>query len=101
MVVRAAKAVAARRPKDFKHCAMNNYNRDLLVLYKDGAFNEDLLQREVECLHKILLQVERIDKFCLSHELVTRYRITPKTKAILKAVSHSALKPFHFLINKN
>ena len=36
---------------------MKNYNRDLLVLYKD-AYNDDLLQHEVENLHQILLRVE-------------------------------------------
>ena len=80
---------------------MKNYDRDLLVLYKADVYNDDLLQHEVECLHKILLQVERNDIFCIAHELVTRHRITDKTKSILKAISHLRLKPFHFLINKN
>ena len=80
---------------------MKNYDRDLLVLYKADVYSDDLLQHEVECLHKILLQVERNDIFCLAHELVTRNKITAKTKSILKAISHIKLKPFHFLINKN
>ncbi len=80
---------------------MKNYDRDLLVLYKAGKYNDDLLQREVESLHQILLQVERNDVFCRSHELVTRNRITSKTKSIIKAIGNLTLKPFHFLINKN
>ena len=80
---------------------MKNYDRDLLVLYKAGKYNDDLLQREVESLHQILLQVERNEVFCCAHELVTRNRITSKTKFILKAISNLNLKPFHFLINKN
>ena len=80
---------------------MENYNRDLLVLFKADVYSEDLLQYQVECLHKILLQVERNEVFCLAHELATRYRITSKTKAIMKAVKASRLKPFCFLINKN
>ena len=80
---------------------MKNYNRDLLLLYKTEVYNEDLLQQEVECLHKILLRVERNDMFCMAHELVTRSKITDKAKAILKAIRHSSLKPFHFLLNKN
>ncbi|MGN6166255.1 MAG: hypothetical protein ACTHOF_17115 [Flavisolibacter sp.] len=80
---------------------MKNYDRDLLLLYKTEIFSEDLLQHEVECLHKILLNVECKDRFCAAHELVTRSKITQKTKAILKAVKHSTLKPFYFLINKN
>ncbi|MGZ3846344.1 MAG: hypothetical protein ACXVBX_15025 [Flavisolibacter sp.] len=80
---------------------MKNYDRDLLVLYKADVYNEDLLQREVENLHQILLRVERSDIFSLSHELVTRTRITQKARAILRATRHLKLKPFRFLINKN
>ena len=80
---------------------MGKYNRDLLVLFKSNVYNEDLLQYEVECLHKILLRVEEEDIFCISHELVKRSKITQKAKAILKTIAHSNLKPFHFLINKN
>ena len=80
---------------------MKNYDRDLLVLYKADVFNEDLLQREVENLHQILLNVERSDIFCLAHELVTRNKITQKAKNILRATRHIRLKPFQFLINKN
>jgi len=80
---------------------MKSYDRDLLLLYKTDVFNEDLLQHEVECLHKVLVQVECNEIFCLSHELVTRSKITDRAKAILKAVQRSTLKPFHFLINKN
>lgn len=80
---------------------MKNYNRDLLLLYKEEEYNDDLIQYEVECLHRILMNVERPDVFCRSHELVTRCKITQKAKAILKATEWPELKPFHFLINKN
>jgi hypothetical protein len=80
---------------------MVNYNRDLLLLYKTDVFSEDLLQHEVEFLHQLLLNVESNQVFCNAHELVTRTRITSKTKSILKAVSRLTLKPFNFLINKN
>jgi hypothetical protein len=80
---------------------MKNYNRDLLLLYKDEVYNDDLLQKEVECLHEILMQVERNDVFCRTHELVTRTTITRKHKAILKAITWQELKPFHFLVSKN
>jgi hypothetical protein len=81
--------------------AMKNYDRDLLVLYKADVYNEDLLQREVESLHQILLRVERTENFCLVHELVTRNKITQKARSILKATRYLRLKPFQFLINKN
>jgi len=80
---------------------MKNYDRDLLVLYRAEGYDDDLLQREVESLHRILLQVERNEAFCTAHELVTRNKITSKAKAILKAIGQLHLKPFNFLINKN
>ncbi|HEU0110849.1 MAG TPA: hypothetical protein VFQ73_08235 [Flavisolibacter sp.] len=80
---------------------MKNYNRDLLILYNTEVFSDDLLQHEVECLHRILGGVECHQVFCAAHELVTRSKITGKAKLILKAIAHSSLKPFHFLINKN
>ena len=80
---------------------MGKYNRDLLVLFKSNVYNEDLLQFEVECLHKILLRVEEDEVFCMAHELARRSRITNKAKLILRAISDTKLKPFHFLINKN
>ena len=80
---------------------MKNYDRDLLVLYKADVYNEDLLQREVENLHQILLRVERTDIFCSVHELVTRNKITQKARSILKSTRQLKLKPFQFLINKN
>ena len=80
---------------------MKNYNRDLLLLYKEEVYNDDLLQKEVECLHEILMRVESNDVFCQAHELVTRHKITRKEKTIINAISWPELKPFYFLINKN
>ena len=80
---------------------MKNYDRDLLVLYKADWKNDDLLQHEVECLHRLLLQVENQDIFCTANELATRRGITNKKKNILKATKNLQLKPFYFLINKN
>jgi hypothetical protein len=100
-----AKAVNAdarlKRVFKLKLRAMKNYNRDLLVLYKSNVFSEDLLEKELECLHRILIQVERMDAFTAAHELVTRTRITGRAKAILRAIGDAGLRPFHFLINKN
>ena len=80
---------------------MKNYNRDLLLLYREEEVNDDLIQFEVECLHRILMTVERYDIFCQAHELVARNKITQKAKAILKAIEWPELKAFHFLINRN
>ena len=80
---------------------MKNYDRDLLVMYKADWKNDDLLQHEVECLHRLLLQVESQDIFCTANELATRRGITNRKKSIIKATKHLQLKPFNFLINKN
>jgi hypothetical protein len=80
---------------------MKNYDRDLLVMYKADWKNNDLLQHEVERLHRLLLQVENQDIFCTANELATRRGITNKKKSILKATKHLQLRPFYFLINKN
>ncbi|GAC1418401.1 MAG: hypothetical protein NVS1B13_12230 [Flavisolibacter sp.] len=80
---------------------MENYNRDLLVLFKTEIYSDDLLQHEVDCLHKLLLRVESNETFCIAHELVTRNKITSKEKALVKAISNPKLKAFYFLLNKN
>ncbi len=80
---------------------MNNYNRDLLLMYRTEVFSDDLLQHEVECLHNILRMVECNEIFCRAHELVTKFSITSKPKAIVNAIGNIKLKPFYFLLNKN
>ncbi|MFN2457138.1 MAG: hypothetical protein ABR502_02945 [Chitinophagaceae bacterium] len=80
---------------------MKNYNRDLLIMLKATSISEEALEKQMKCLHKVLLQVENNDAFCNAHQLVTRIRITSKKKDILKAITPLQLKPFFFLVNKN
>jgi hypothetical protein len=80
---------------------MENGKRDLLVLLKEQNQSQQALNQTVECLNKILSQVECNEVFCGAHELVARNGITRKPKKILKAVSTYDLKPFYFLINRN
>lgn len=79
---------------------MKNHNRDLLVLYKT-RMGEESLEATVECLHRILRQVENQNVFCQAHELAKRTHITRKRSAILRATELPELKPFYFLINRN
>lgn len=79
---------------------MKNHNRDLLVLYKSEVAKESL-EDTLECLHRMLRNVECDDAFCTAHELVKRTCITRKRFAILQASELPELKPFYFLINKN
>ncbi|GAB4093595.1 hypothetical protein [Flaviaesturariibacter terrae] len=80
---------------------MENGKRDLLVLLKEQNQSQQALNQTVDCLNKILTQVECNKVFCQAHELVTRNSITRKPSKILKAVASFELKPFYFLINKN
>lgn len=79
---------------------MKNHKRDLLVLLNAATLG-DAFEKQIECLHTLLMQVESNEVFCKAHELVTRLKITRKKKAITKAIESPELKPFHFLINRN
>ncbi|RYY95363.1 MAG: hypothetical protein EOO11_16000 [Chitinophagaceae bacterium] len=80
---------------------MENGKRDLLVLLKENNQSQQALNQTVDCLNKILTQVECNEVFCKAHELVARNSITRKPRKILKAVASPELKPFYFLINRN
>jgi hypothetical protein len=80
---------------------MQDRNRELLVLLKTPSLSGEALEKHLECLHNVLVRVEYNDVFCNAHELVTRFRIKNRKQAIIKAISSSRLKPFHFLLNKN
>ena len=80
---------------------MENSKRDLLVLLKENNQNQQALNDAVDCLNRILSEVECNEVFCQAHELVTRNSITRKPRKILKAVASFELKPFYFLINRN
>jgi hypothetical protein len=80
---------------------MKNRNRDLLLLLRTTSFSEAAFEKHLNDLHKVLVQVERNDVFCVAHELVTRNKITSKKSKLLRAIAKADLKPFYFLINKN
>ncbi|RYY61845.1 MAG: hypothetical protein EOO12_14020 [Chitinophagaceae bacterium] len=72
-----------------------------MVLLKEQNQSQQALNQTVDCLNKILSQVECNEVFCGAHELVARNHITQKPRKLLKAVATFELKPFYFLINKN
>ncbi|HMR91039.1 MAG TPA: hypothetical protein PKC69_01945 [Chitinophagaceae bacterium] len=76
-------------------------NRDLIVLLRDESMSQQSIDHEVECIDTILRITESDEKFCTAHELVRRNRITSTPNKILKAIRHTELKAFYFLINKN
>jgi hypothetical protein len=85
--------------------AMNNINRDLLVVFNQTMMSPKALEREVSLLHEILHEVESLDNLAQAHEvldLVKFKRVTKhyKVKEFFKMRSKNE-KPFVFLNNKN
>ena len=80
---------------------MINLNRDIMVMLRNESMTEHAIQKEVEKLNKILVQVESPESFCTAHELVDRNCITTNRKKILKESEFYNLRPFKFFLNKN
>ena len=80
---------------------MKDRQRDLLVLLRNEFMSEQAIEQEVENLNSILLEVESTESFCISHELVTRHRITSRKNRIIRATQQIVLPSFYFLLNKN
>ena len=76
-------------------------DRDLLVLFRNPFMSQHAIELEVDCINKILRQVEISGEFFRAHELVCRNRITQKNSKFLVALRQSNLKPFWFFISKN
>jgi hypothetical protein len=82
---------------------MNKSNRDLLVLFKHELMTPKAIEQEVEWLHEMLYDVERIDNFASAHEIIDlcKYKISGNPVAIKKAVRLRKEQAFIFLSNKN
>jgi hypothetical protein len=81
---------------------MDNFNRDLLVLFKDES-NPKLIEHEVELLHELLFYVEKIENVILAYEVinVNKYKMFSDKKTVQETIKQSKLKPFVFLFNRN
>ena len=88
---------------DRKAIAMNNSNRDLLVLFKHELMTPQAIEQEVGWLHELLFNVERLDNFVSAHELIdlNRYKILHDSFEIKKTIRSKKEKPFVFLSNLN
>ncbi len=82
---------------------MNKSNRDLLVLFNQELMSPQALQHEVNLLHDLLFNVERIDNLVVAHEIIdlNKYRIYSKPVMIKSHIRLKQDKPFVFLNNKN
>lgn len=82
---------------------MKSSNRDLLVLSRNVSINKVEMEREVETLHKLLMEAESLQNFCLVNEIidVNRYRIIDNPVKIERMIRQIKIKPFIFISNKN
>ncbi len=80
---------------------MENAIRDIFLITKNKFPAEEVMEQEMICLNKVLLNIENPEVYCLSHEYVNRNAITQNKNLILKASYQKELNAFCFLINKN
>jgi len=82
---------------------MNKFNRDLLVLFKEELMSPQAIEHEVELLHELLYDVEKIENLITSYEVINlnNYKIQHNPNIIRNTILKKELKPFIFLSNKN
>lgn len=82
---------------------MNKPNRDLLLMFKEGTRSPQAIEQEVERLHELLYDVERIDNLIIAHELIdlNKYKVTGKALRLRPYFHNRDLKAFEFLSCNN
>lgn len=82
---------------------MKKPNRDLLVMLKQELMTPASMQHEINGLHDLLFDAERLDNFVTAHELIdlNRYKIYKSDFEIKKFVRTKGEKPFQFLYPLN
>ena len=78
-------------------------NRDLLVLFNQELLSPQAIEHEVELLHELLHNVERLDNLVTAHEILdlNKYKVINKAPAVRNTIRMQDLKPFVFLNCKN
>ena len=71
-------------------------------------FNQELMspkaiEQQVELLHELLLEVERMENLAIAHEVIdlNKYKVSNKYAVIKDTIKMAELKPFIFLNCKN
>ena len=82
---------------------MNNANRDLLVLFNQELMTPQSIEHEVEMLHQLLYNIERVENLITAHEVIdlNKYKISNKPLLLRKILRERELKRFVFLNCKN
>jgi hypothetical protein len=82
---------------------MNRINRDLLVLFNQELMSPQAIEHQVDLLHELLYDVERMDNLVVAHEAIdlNKYKIITNTVKLKEIIRRQDLKPFVFLNCKN
>lgn len=82
---------------------MNFPNRDLLILFNQELMTPQAIEHEIERIHEILYNVERLDNLVVSHEAIdlNRHKVIQKHHILLRVLRSRELKPFVFLNCRN
>lgn len=78
-------------------------NRDLLILFNHEMMSAKAMENEVELLHELLFNVERLDNLVIAHEIIdlNKYKVINKDIVLRNTIRVQELKPFVFLSCKN
>jgi len=82
---------------------MNNINRDLLVMFNQELMSPQAIEHQVEMLHELLFDVERMDNLVVAHEVIdlNKYKVYNSMVLVKNIIRLQELKPFVFLNCKN
>jgi hypothetical protein len=82
---------------------MNRINRDLLVLFNQELMSPQAIEHQVDLLHELLYDVERMDNLVIAHEIIniSKYRLINDPVKVKETIRRQELKPFVFLNCKN
>lgn len=82
---------------------MNNINRDLLVMFNQELMTPKAIEQQVELLHELLYDVEKMENLAEAHEVIdlNKHKIINKLNIIKDTIKIQDLKPFVFLNCKN
>lgn len=82
---------------------MKNPNRDLLILLNQELMSPQAMQHEVEMLHELLYNVERLENLVTAHEVLNlnKSKVISKRNELRFILRQRELKPFVFLNCKN
>ncbi len=82
---------------------MNNINRDLLVMFNQELMSPKAIEHQVEMLHELLFDVERMENLAAAHEVIdlNKYKCTSNNTSVKNTIRQQELKPFVFLNCRN